>query len=76
MINSSMPIFYAEGEWNMDIRIAGDRRNARPFGAIGPWLTTGKMGGLVFTERRRADRRSTDNIAIISQMAGLELCYP
>lgn len=43
---------------NMDNRTGNDRRKATPFGAHGPWLTTGKMGGLVFTDRRKAtDRR-------------------
>jgi hypothetical protein len=42
----------------MDNRTGTDRRKASPFGTHGPWLTTGKMGGLVFTDRRKArDRR-------------------
>ena len=44
----------------MDNRTGNDRRKANPFGAHGPWLTTGKMGGLVFTDRRKTpDRRSS-----------------
>jgi len=39
-------------------RIVADRRNAKPFGLKGPWFTQGKMGGLVYTERRKMDRRS------------------
>jgi len=43
---------------NMDNRSGHDRRKARPFGERGPWLTKGKMGGLIFTERRTfTDRR-------------------
>lgn len=61
---------------NMDIRTAGERRSAKPFGTSGPWLTTGKMGGLVFTERRKIDRRSADKVTGISSIDGLELCYP
>ena len=61
---------------NMDIRTAGERRNARPFGTSGPWLTTGKMGGLVFTERRKSDRRSADKATGNSSTGELELCYP
>lgn len=60
----------------MYIRLASNRRNARPFGTNMPWLTTGKMGGLIFTDRRKTDRRSTDNAMSISQIAGVELCYP
>jgi len=42
----------------MDMRTGNDRRKANPFGAHGPWLTMGKMGGLIVTERRKnADRR-------------------
>jgi hypothetical protein len=45
----------------IELRNGNDRRKANPFGANGPWLTTGKMGGLVFTDRRKsAGRRSTD----------------
>lgn len=45
---------------NMDNRTGTDRRKASPFGAHGPWLARGKMGGLVFTDRRKAgDRRIT-----------------
>jgi len=39
-------------------RSSVDRRNAKPFGLKGPWFTQGKMGGLVYTERRKMDRRS------------------
>jgi hypothetical protein len=43
----------------MDMRTGNDRRKANPFGAHGPWLTKGKMGGLIVTERRKtADRRA------------------
>jgi hypothetical protein len=46
---------------NMENRNGNDRRKANPFGANGPWLTTGKMGGLVFTDRRKSTgRRSAD----------------
>jgi len=46
---------------NMDMRTGNDRRKANPFGTNGPWLTMGKMGGLVLTERRKTmDRRATD----------------
>jgi hypothetical protein len=42
----------------MDMRTGNDRRKANPFGSNGPWLTTGKMGGLILTERRKnIDRR-------------------
>jgi hypothetical protein len=45
----------------MDMRTGYDRRKANPFGASGPWLTMGKMGGLVLTERRKtAGRRALD----------------
>ena len=45
----------------MDMRTGNDRRKANPFGAHGPWLATGKMGGLIVTERRKiADRRAAD----------------
>jgi hypothetical protein len=44
----------------MHIRSTVDRRNARPFGTKGPWFTRGKMGGLVFTDRRKGERRSSD----------------
>jgi len=44
---------------NMDMRAGNDRRKANPFGTNGPWLTMGKMGGLVLTERRKTmDRRA------------------
>jgi hypothetical protein len=47
----------------MDMRSGYDRRKANPFGMNGPWLTTGKMGGLVLTERRKTiDRRATDKL--------------
>ena len=42
----------------MNNRIVVDRRSAKPFGAKGPWLSQGKMGGLVYTERRKMNRRS------------------
>jgi hypothetical protein len=46
---------------NMDVRNGKDRRKTNPFGKIGPWLTTGKMGGLVFTDRRKTiSRRAED----------------
>jgi hypothetical protein len=46
----------------MDLRTGSDRRKANPFGKNGPWLTTGKMGGLVITDRRKSTgRRTTDN---------------
>jgi hypothetical protein len=42
----------------MENRNGKDRRKAKPFGVLGPWLSTGKMGGLIFTERRTmTDRR-------------------
>jgi len=45
----------------MDLRTGNDRRKANPFGAHGPWLATGKMGGLIITERRMTlDRRTAD----------------
>jgi len=45
----------------MDMRTGNDRRKANPFGAHKPWLATGKMGGLIVTERRKiADRRAAD----------------
>jgi hypothetical protein len=47
----------------MDMRSGNDRRKANPFGADGPWLATGKMGGLIVTERRKiADRRAADRL--------------
>jgi hypothetical protein len=46
----------------MNMRTGSDRRKVNPFGKNGPWLTTGKMGGLVFTDRRKSTgRRTTDN---------------
>jgi hypothetical protein len=46
----------------MDMRTGSDRRKENPFGKNGPWLTTGKMGGLVITDRRKSTgRRMTDN---------------
>jgi hypothetical protein len=46
----------------MELRNGKDRRKTNPFGANGPWLTTGKMGGLVFTDRRKSTgRRLTDS---------------
>jgi hypothetical protein len=46
---------------NMELRNGNDRRKANPFGTSGPWLTTGKMGGLVITDRRKSTgRRTTD----------------
>jgi len=45
----------------MDLRSGNDRRKANPFGTKGPWLTVGKMGGLVFTERRKITDRRTAN---------------
>ncbi len=54
----------------MDVRIAGDRRNAKPFGMNGPWLATGKMGGLVFTDRRKAERRSANQVQASVNLSG------
>jgi len=52
---------------NMDIRSGNDRRKASPFGVQGPWLTTGKMGGLVFTDRRKIpDRRTVDQHRVLA----------
>ena len=48
----------------MHIRSTEDRRKAIPFGTKGPWLTRGAMGGLVFTERRKGARRTSDNTTI------------
>jgi hypothetical protein len=49
---------------NMDNRTGNDRRKATPFGERGPWLTKGKMGGLIFTERRTlTDRRHAGQYA-------------
>jgi hypothetical protein len=43
----------------MNVRLKKDRRNSSPFGSEGPWLSFGKMGGLILTNRRTtADRRS------------------
>jgi len=50
-----------------DLRVEGDRRHARPFGTQGPWLVKGKMGGLIFTDRRKADRRAADKQTSSSQ---------
>jgi hypothetical protein len=45
----------------MDMRTGTDRRKTNPFGTDRPWLTTGKMGGLILTERRKTmGRRATD----------------
>lgn len=56
------PVKYAQEAGNMDMRAGSDRRKENPFGRNGPWLTTGKMGGLVITNRRKsAGRRTTDN---------------
>ena len=35
------------------LRIKDRRQSVNPFGAQGPWLTVGKMGGLILTERRK-----------------------
>ena len=50
-----------------DLRVEDDRRNARPFGTRGPWLDRGKMGGLIFTDRRRNERRAEDKQLSSSQ---------
>jgi len=48
----------------MDNRTGKDRRKASPFGVRGPWLTKGKMGGLVLTDRRTlTDRRLASQYA-------------
>ena len=39
-----------------------DRRNSRLTGTPGPWFTTGKMGGLIFTDRRKIVRRTVDQL--------------
>jgi hypothetical protein len=40
------------------VRLNIDRRKPSPFGNEGPWLSFGKMGGLIITDRRIvADRR-------------------
>jgi hypothetical protein len=57
----------------MYIRRAADRRNDRPFGKKGPWFTRGKMGGLVFTDRRMGDRRSSNRNINSFQIDELEL---
>ena len=46
----------------IEMRAGNDRRKANPFGVNGPWLTTGKMGGLILTERRKIDRRAADKL--------------
>jgi len=64
--NSNCWFFARPG--NMDMRTGTDRRKTNPFGKSGPWLTTGKMGGLVITDRRKSTgRRTTDS----QQGAGL-----
>lgn len=45
---------------NIDLRVGGDRRKSHPFGIQGPWLALGKMGGLIFTDRRTTVRRAED----------------
>jgi len=60
----------------MYVRSTDDRRNARPFGKKGPWFTRGKMGGLVFTDRRIKERRSSDRNMKIVQIDDIELSYP
>jgi hypothetical protein len=60
----------------MYIRSTDDRRNARPFGKKGPWFTRGKMGGLVFTDRRIGERRSSDRNMKIVQIDDIELLSP
>lgn len=51
----------------IDLRVGGDRRQARPFGTNGPWLSQGKMGGLIITNRRKSVRRATDKQEYSSQ---------
>ena len=60
----------------MYIRSTDDRRNARPFGKKGPWFTRGKMGGLVFTDRRKGERRSSSRNTSVIQIDDMELYYP
>jgi len=59
--NLIQPHLFIAPQGNMDIRNGKDRRKTNPFGKIGPWLTTGKMGGLVLTDRRKTiSRRAED----------------
>ena len=59
--NLIQPHLFIAPQGNKDIRNGKDRRKKNPFGKIGPWLTTGKMGGLVFTDRRKTlSRRAED----------------
>jgi len=55
----------------MHIRSTNDRRSAKPFGNKAPWFTRGKMGGLVFSDRRKGERRSVDNNTDIVQIDDL-----
>jgi hypothetical protein len=47
---------------NMIPRYIVDRRNSRLAGTPGPWFTTGKMGGLIITDRRKIIRRMVDKL--------------
>ena len=58
------------GTNTMNHRLGTDRRNTSPFGTQGPWLTTGKMGGMVFTDRRKAARRGADTQEASSKLTG------
>ena len=63
MISATLiqPRPFIASQGNKDVRNGKDRRKTNPFGNIGPWLTTGKMGGLVFTDRRKMiSRRAED----------------
>ncbi len=73
--NLILPHLCIATQGKMDVRNGKDRRKAHPFGKIGPWLTTGKMGGLVFTDRRttlsrRAEDGQQDQDFISAEMAG------
>ena len=57
-------------------RIAGDRRRAKPFGTNSPWFSIGKMGGLIFTERRVQSRRSIDPTGHTRLSDGEKLLVP
>lgn len=48
----------------MEIRNVEDRRTGNPFGTKAPWLTKGVMGGMVFTDRRKATDRRVVNTQI------------
>jgi hypothetical protein len=60
-LSESIESEFKGAAWNNMIpRYIVDRRNSRLTGTPGPWFTTGIMGGLIFTDRRKIVRRMVD----------------